>query len=441
MSTPSLTYTYEKGKYSLFNRTENYFNMNEFLLDNVNYPKEIEDLLKNSKINNQNCSRIKISGAIICKNEEKTIERCIKSIANKVDEIIVLDTGSSDKTIETIKNMKINKVKLFRTVWDNSFARARNRAISKTSCEWIFFIDADEYLVDDDIDLHKILQFFDNFISIDRTIFSPKIIDSNGHCSISVGRIFKKNINLVYYGDVHEELRIKNKKGYVMPINISLNIPLMHDGYTNEVMITKDKLNRNLELIKKMLVQEPKNLRWLFFYLRDGENVLDMKKVKKRVEHALLICPEKGFLIDNIVESPYAYPILSVYISKLLCRESDIEIIYDLIDILEQLNSKNSDSIFYRSILKINQLRNEEKILLNDLMNYRKNNFEPQYGAIHSEGKNIDLLIGYFLFRLGYVNNAKKYFDYVQDIGDDNIIIMEYKNIINSVLSLYCNNE
>ena len=49
--------------------------------------------------------------------------------------------------------------------------------------------------------------------------------------------------------------------------------------------------------------------------------------------------------------------------------------------------------------------------------------------------------LSYFLFRLGYVNNEKKYFDYVQDIGDDNIFIMEYKNIINSVLSLYRNNE
>lgn len=436
-----MIYTYGKGKYSLFHGTENHFSMNEFLLGYVDYPKEIEELLKNKKINNHNCSLIKISGVIICKNEEKTIERCIKSIENKVDEIIVLDTGSSDRTIETVKNMKINKVKLYKTIWDNSFACARNRAISKTSCEWIFFIDADEYLVDDEMDLHKILQIFDDFISIDRTIFSPKIVDSNGHCSIGVGRIFKKNVNLVYYGDVHEELRIKNKKGYVMPVNISLNIPLMHDGYTNEVMLIKDKLNRNLELIKKMLVQEPKNLRWLFFYLRDGENVLDMEEIKKRVEHALLIYPEKGFFMDNIVEDQYVYPILSVYISKLLCRGSDIETIYDLIDVLEQLNGKNSDSIFYRSILKINQLRNEEKNLLNDLMNYRKNNFEPQYGAIHSEGKNIDLLIGYFLFRLGYVNNEKKYFDYVQDIGDDNIFIMEYKNIINSVLSLYRNNE
>ena len=61
-----------------------------------------------------------------------------------------------------------------------------------------------------------------------------------------------------------------------------------------------------------------------------------------------------------------------------------------------------------------------------------------RYGAMHSEGKNIDLLMGYFLFRLGYIEVAKKYFDYVNDFGDNNIFIMEYKNIVKSILSLYC---
>ena len=54
-----------------------------------------------------------------------------------------------------------------------------------------------------------------------------------------------------------------------------MNITLMHDGYTDEIMSKKDKTNRNMNLIKKMLVKEHDNLRWIFFYLRDGENILD----------------------------------------------------------------------------------------------------------------------------------------------------------------------
>ena len=46
-------------------------------------------------------------------------------------------------------------------------------------------------------------------------------------------------------------------------------------------------------------------------------------------------------------------------------------------------------------------------------------------------------LIGYFLFELGYIDNAKKYFEYVQDIGEDNILILECKNKIENILKLY----
>ena len=406
----------------------------------INYPSEIKEILQSKNWNSNNCKQIKISAAIICKNEERIIERCISSIAKRVDEIVVLDTGSSDRTVEIVKNMKVNNVKICEAVWNNNFAEARNLAISKTKNDWVFFIDADEYLVDD-TNLHNILKVFDDFTLIDRTIFSPKIIDSNGHCSIGVGRIFKKNANLKYFGNVHEELRVVKKDGYEIPFNLSLDISIMHDGYTHEVLTEKNKLNRNLELLKKMLVKEPENFRWLFFYLRDGLSNLDIEEITERVEQKILINPEKGFLRDNIVDNVYSYPILSVYISKLLCWESDIIKINHLIDVLEEINSKNNDAIFYRSIIKINQLKIEEKNILNDLVNYRKNNFESQYGAIHSEGKNIDLLIGYLLFRLGYVNSAKKYFDYVQDIGDDNIFIMEYKNIVNCILEIYRNHD
>ena len=75
-----------------------------------------------------------------------------------------------------------------------------------------------------------------------------------------MGRIFKKNSHLIYYGDVHEEVRIKKQDGYDIPENISLNITLMHDGYTDEIMSKKDKTNRNMNLIKKMLVKEHDNL-------------------------------------------------------------------------------------------------------------------------------------------------------------------------------------
>ena len=94
-----------------------------------------------------------------------------------------------------------------------------------------------------------------------------------------------------------------------------------------------------------------------------------------------------------------------------------------------------------RHTAKSHKIRKVEILVIQiliKLIGYRKDNIKPQYGAMHSEGKNIDLLMGYFLFRLGYIEVAKKYFDYVNDFGDNNIFIMEYKNIVKSILSLYC---
>lgn len=410
--------------------------MKELLLQDVNYPIEIEKIVSQNIIDNNDM--VKITAAIICKDEEKTIERCIKSIENKVDEIVIIDTGSIDSTIDVVNNMKIDKVKIYQISWNNSFASARNYALDKVTYKWVFFIDADEYLIDEQLDLHRILKLLDEYKSVNKTVFSPKIIDANGHCSIGVGRIFKKNSHLIYYGDVHEEVRIKKQDGYDIPENISLNITLMHDRYTDEIMSKKDKTNRNMNLIKKMLVKEHDNLRWIFFYLRDGENILDLNEIQRITEKSILIYPPKGFSKSNIVDNQYTYPILSIYISKMICSETDTKKIYSLIDILESINKENNDAIFYRTILKINEIRREEKQLLIKLIGYRKDNIKPQYGAMHSEGKNIDLLMGYFLFRLGYIEVAKKYFDYVNDFGDNNIFIMEYKNIVKSILSLYC---
>ncbi len=401
----------------------------------IAYPMKIKSFLEEIDIDTK-VRKVNISAAIITKNEEHRIARCINSIIDYVDEVIVLDTGSSDRTIEIIESMQFAKVKIFEMEWNNNFSVARNYALAKTSCDWVFFIDADEYYIGKS-NFNEILTYFNKLKCINETVLSPKIIDVNGHTSIGVGRLFKKNSDLSFFGAVHEEIRINNKGIYRIPFNISVDIPLMHDGYISEVMNEKSKIERNISLIKQMMKEEPYNLRWVFFYLRDGERILSINDIENIVKKAILINSEIGFCENNIVKDTYTYPILSIFISKMLCWENDSEKINKLIDLLEKINHVNSDSLFYRSILEVNNIKKKERSILNDLIQYRKNNFSSQYGAIHSEGKNIDLLIGYFLFELGYINSAKKYFDYVQDIGEDNILILECKSRIKNIIELY----
>jgi len=87
---------------------------------------------------------MKISFVILTKNEEKNIERCLDSIKNYADEIIVLDEFSNDKTVEIAK--KYQAIVIQNKNGDD-FSAARNLGTEKTKNEWCFFIDCDEELV------------------------------------------------------------------------------------------------------------------------------------------------------------------------------------------------------------------------------------------------------------------------------------------------------
>ena len=90
-----------------------------------------------------------ISASLIVKNEAHNIERCLENLHPYVDEIIIVDTGSTDNTVELAK--KFPKVKTFEFEWIDDFAAARNFADSKATSAWILSVDADEILTGLDI--------------------------------------------------------------------------------------------------------------------------------------------------------------------------------------------------------------------------------------------------------------------------------------------------
>ena len=90
-----------------------------------------------------------LSLCMIVKNEENTLSRCLESVKDIVDEIIIVDTGSTDNTVEIAKSYG---AKVFFYKWDNSFANARNYSLSKASKDWILIMDADDELVKEDKD-------------------------------------------------------------------------------------------------------------------------------------------------------------------------------------------------------------------------------------------------------------------------------------------------
>ena len=85
---------------------------------------------------------IKISACYIVKNEERNLRTSLESLKDAVDEIIIVDTGSTDGTLDIAQNFG---ARIFHETWQDDFSTPRNVALDYAESDWIIFLDADEY--------------------------------------------------------------------------------------------------------------------------------------------------------------------------------------------------------------------------------------------------------------------------------------------------------
>ena len=151
---------------------------------------------------------ITISLCMIVKNEENVIDRCLSSLADIVDEIIIADTGSTDST-KSIVSKYTDKIYDFK--WTGDFSEARNFVASKASCEYIYTADADEFLDEENREKLKRL----------KTILLPEIeVVQMLYCTPSElsnvynfekeyrPKLYKRLREFTWIDPIHETLRI-----------------------------------------------------------------------------------------------------------------------------------------------------------------------------------------------------------------------------------------
>jgi len=203
-----------------------------------------------------------ISACLIVKNEELHIRRCLKSIVNAVDEICVIDTGCTDRTIE-IAETEFGAKTAFRA-WDDDFAAARNASIGLATSDWVMQIDADEELYQPHVRmLHEVLHRPDvdsiyvalrNFYTVPeaQTGESVKNPMSVAHSANHIGRIFRRAPHLRYVGCIHETIR--NIESALVS-----EVSFFHYGYAQGGQVQKARIERNYRLCMKQIEQEPDN--------------------------------------------------------------------------------------------------------------------------------------------------------------------------------------
>ncbi|OPD37881.1 glycosyl transferase [Clostridium botulinum] len=252
-----------------------------------------------------------ISLCLIVKNEEETLHKCLDSVKNIAQEIIVVDTGSIDRTKEIALNFTD---KVYDFTWCNDFSKARNFSISKASNDWILVLDADEVVTD--FHIRDIQSFCSegNKKIVGRLKRINEYEDEKGNKKYieRVNRVFNKNF-FTYEGIIHEQIVSTNKEKYVTK---NINLIVDHIGYSKEVLNRTNKIQRNIELLKKAL---EKNFKDPYLHYQLGKSYF----MGKDYDNAYISFKKAIYLIDDfnyeyaedLVES-YGYALIHLNLFK-----------------------------------------------------------------------------------------------------------------------------
>jgi len=224
---------------------------------------------------------ITLSLAMIVKNEESVLERCLESIKNIVDEIIIVDTGSTDNTVEIAKKYTEH---IYHFKWNDHFAEARNYSFSKATGDYIMWLDADDYL--EEGEQKKLLELKQTFNpDIDVAILKYNVgFDEFGNVTLSNyrERILKRKKNFQWEEPVHECI---TPRGYIEKFEIAIT-------HGHKIRTHSD---RNLNIYEK---QTELSDRGIFYYARE---LKDHGRLQDAiVQYELFLTNNRGWREDNI---------------------------------------------------------------------------------------------------------------------------------------------
>lgn len=284
-----------------------------------------------------------ISLCMIVKNESAVLKRCLDSIKTLVDEMIIIDTGSTDNT-KTIASKFTNNVHDLE--WENDFSKARNESIHHATGNWILILDADEYMLPEN---HESLrQFLKSFNQADNEVcafllpihnFTGKTADPT-KVKISTGaRLYPNHKGIHYRSQIHEQLTIESAQLKFIEIPFSI----YHDGYTEARVNSQDKKSRNQNIFESMLTNE--NLEDPYFCFTYGNHFISTENLdrgleffRKSYKHSNSTDPWYFHLLDNLI---------STEIKLLHFSEASL-----LIKIALEQWPKIADYYFFRGLLK-----------------------------------------------------------------------------------------
>lgn len=239
--------------------------------------------------------KVRISQCMIVKNEEKNIQKALSWGKDVVYEQVVVDTGSTDRTVEMAEQMG---AKIYYYEWHDDFAAAKNYALNQASGDWIAFLDADEYFTQEDA--RQLKKFLEDLIPQKR---NPDLLTCPWLQLNDEGKVFStaaqqrifRNVPWIRYKNRIHEILIRKDGKPLSAVNVGNHFPIYHTGYAQSAYEETKKTTRNKEILLKILEENPEdydNLSYLGdVYFADGE-----KEKAKEVYQKVIAHPKQVYL-------------------------------------------------------------------------------------------------------------------------------------------------
>jgi glycosyltransferase involved in cell wall biosynthesis/Tfp pilus assembly protein PilF len=195
----------------------------------------------------------RLSVCLIVKNEEHFLAQCLNSVRGLASQIIVVDTGSTDRTVEIAREFG---AEIYAFKWTDDFAAARNAALEHATGDWVLILDADEELP---VAQHERLRA--DMKQADAIAFRLPLVNRGQEAEgrSFVPRLFRNAPGNHYFGRIHEQIFSSLlPKCTAWGLKTSLGTAeILHHGYTKEMVRDRNKIERNLKLLPQAIAENP----------------------------------------------------------------------------------------------------------------------------------------------------------------------------------------
>ena len=232
--------------------------------------------------------RVTVSAALIVRDEERFLPGCLDFLAGKVDEVIIVDTGSRDRTVEIGEE---SGARILHHVWADDFAQARNIALDAASSSWILYIDADERLSLPGGGM--VGAYVDPTAAACLVRFKPK----SGYTRYLEWRIFRNDPRIRFEGRIHESM-VRSIQDVASSDGLKIvrtPVQIDHLGYDGD---QAHKHPRNLPLLEACVRENPDRI---YYWYHLAETLAALGRVEDAVgiaeeglSRALLALSDKG---------------------------------------------------------------------------------------------------------------------------------------------------